>query len=306
MLHINEKKVYQLASEGNIPCTKVTGKWIFPYRLVEQWLNENSHGGAMADRLLISGSEDMLLEQHCRKLALQYRDSALISYTACGSLHGLRLLDSRRTDACLVNWGPSQQASIRHQGLLRSFKNHKHWVTVRLLQRRQGLVLSPTTRLNVIADEATQTSKRKINIHPSADLSTSARRLLSNKQLRWAQRHQESGTQRLLADTLAANSLSVENLNTSMFADSERTAVAAVARGIADITLASESAATQSNLHFIPLDYIALDLVMSRKTYFRSMLQNLLTSLQQDKELQSLYATHCYRFPTYHELLSLD
>ncbi|MGE5816914.1 MAG: helix-turn-helix domain-containing protein, partial [Deltaproteobacteria bacterium] len=34
-LGINEKKVYYLAKAGGIPCTRVTGKWVFPKKLID-------------------------------------------------------------------------------------------------------------------------------------------------------------------------------------------------------------------------------------------------------------------------------
>jgi len=37
-LNINEKMVYALVSEKGLPATKVTGKWLFPKHLVEQWI----------------------------------------------------------------------------------------------------------------------------------------------------------------------------------------------------------------------------------------------------------------------------
>ena len=37
-LNINEKMVYTLIAEKGLPATKATGKWLFPRRLVEQWL----------------------------------------------------------------------------------------------------------------------------------------------------------------------------------------------------------------------------------------------------------------------------
>ena len=45
-LSLNEKKIYALASEGRIPATKVTGKWMFPRELVDRWMLETSHGVA--------------------------------------------------------------------------------------------------------------------------------------------------------------------------------------------------------------------------------------------------------------------
>ena len=41
-LNINEKMVYALVSEKGLPATKVTGKWIFPRHLVQQWLEANT------------------------------------------------------------------------------------------------------------------------------------------------------------------------------------------------------------------------------------------------------------------------
>ena len=61
-LGINEKKVYYLAKAGKLPCTRVTGKWVFPKKLVEEWIEENSRGvtggkkGKRRDFLLAAGS----------------------------------------------------------------------------------------------------------------------------------------------------------------------------------------------------------------------------------------------------------
>ena len=55
LLHVNEKKIYQLAGCGEIPGTKVTGKWIFPRQLIEDWLLENSHGGTNTDNDVTQG-----------------------------------------------------------------------------------------------------------------------------------------------------------------------------------------------------------------------------------------------------------
>ena len=39
-LQVNEKKIYALVREGKIPASKLTGKWLFPRDLVDQWLLE--------------------------------------------------------------------------------------------------------------------------------------------------------------------------------------------------------------------------------------------------------------------------
>ena len=43
-LGVNEKKVYFLAKSGKIPCTRVTGKWTFPKKLIDQWIEESASG----------------------------------------------------------------------------------------------------------------------------------------------------------------------------------------------------------------------------------------------------------------------
>lgn len=37
-LRLKERKVYELVAEGAIPCTKVTGKWLFPKDELDRWL----------------------------------------------------------------------------------------------------------------------------------------------------------------------------------------------------------------------------------------------------------------------------
>jgi len=81
LLHVNEKKIYKLAGEGDIPGTKITGKWIFPRHLIEDWIAENSYGGAMSDRLIVAGSDDRLLNQVCNQAAIEMQQSALLSYS---------------------------------------------------------------------------------------------------------------------------------------------------------------------------------------------------------------------------------
>src|SRR4030042_6655772 len=37
-LDIHEKQVYALIKAKRIPCTRVTGKWIFPKHLIDEWI----------------------------------------------------------------------------------------------------------------------------------------------------------------------------------------------------------------------------------------------------------------------------
>ena len=44
-LDIHEKQVYGLIKIGRIPCTRVTGKWIFPKKIIDEWIEINTKSG---------------------------------------------------------------------------------------------------------------------------------------------------------------------------------------------------------------------------------------------------------------------
>jgi putative molybdopterin biosynthesis protein len=99
LLDVNEKMVYTLISEKKLPATKITGKWLFPRRLVEQWLedstiNRPATSGPHSPNqglLVIAGSNDILLE---RTLSLfnSLHPEYLAVYGNLGSLGGLRAM----------------------------------------------------------------------------------------------------------------------------------------------------------------------------------------------------------------------
>src|ERR1051325_8002604 len=37
-LPLKERKIYEMAAEGTVPCTKVTGRWLFPKAELDHWL----------------------------------------------------------------------------------------------------------------------------------------------------------------------------------------------------------------------------------------------------------------------------
>jgi len=263
LLHVNEKKIYQLAGSGEIPGTKITGKWIFPRSLIEDWLMENSHGGVMQDRLLIAGSDDRLIHHVCSNAAIDWQQHALISYSPTGTRHGLRMLDSNRIDACFINWGAVEDNARRHLGLLRGYKRHSSWVIVRCLQRSQGFILS----------QALSESIDKDSVETRNDL-------IKRQDLRWAMRQDDSGTERLLEDLCSVQGQRIANLKVSTECNSERSAVAAVNTDAADITCGVQSTAHEFGLQYLPIANVALDLVMPQKTYFRTLVQDFLERIQ--------------------------
>jgi putative molybdopterin biosynthesis protein len=98
-LNINEKMVYTLIAEKGLPATKVTGKWLFPRHLVEQWVeNETINFPKTRDPLppyhgllIISGSNDILLDRTISLFNRLYPENVAV-FGNLGSLGGIRAL----------------------------------------------------------------------------------------------------------------------------------------------------------------------------------------------------------------------
>src|SRR6476619_5112342 len=74
-LRLSERKLYELVAHGAVPCTKVTGKWLFPKSALDRWLAagfagpaEFAHADAPA---IVGGSHDPLLERALRESGSQ-------------------------------------------------------------------------------------------------------------------------------------------------------------------------------------------------------------------------------------------
>ncbi len=93
LLRIKERKVYDLAASGEVPCTKAMGKLLFPRDAVDAWLARNGSGPGI-DRQrprpdVFLGSHDPLLDW-----ALRESRSGIAAYFD-GSADGLARFERR-------------------------------------------------------------------------------------------------------------------------------------------------------------------------------------------------------------------
>ncbi|MBN1849225.1 MAG: helix-turn-helix transcriptional regulator [Deltaproteobacteria bacterium] len=101
LLDINEKVVYSLINERGLPATKVTGKWLFPRHLVEQWLENTTINYPKATHplppyhglLIISGSNDILLDRTLSFFNTHHPDHMAV-FGNTGSMGGIKALRS--------------------------------------------------------------------------------------------------------------------------------------------------------------------------------------------------------------------
>lgn len=256
-LQVNEKKVYALVNEGRIPATRLTGKWLFPRDLVDQWLLESSHGGLLTDRMVIAGSDDPLLYRAVMLLAAELRGQASVSHAATGTQLGLALLAGRRADLCALHWGPDSESSQRHPALLRQYPQHKEWVLVRLFRREQGLIMAP----------GLWAARGRFEQLFASDV-------------RWAARQEGAGSQRFLQEIFAEHRVDPASRRITARSYSERDAAAAIAMGQADVAPGIRAAATEFGLEFQPIGWEAFDLALSRSIFFRTLFRRLLDELR--------------------------
>ena len=71
-LNIHEKQVYALIKTGRMPATRVTGKWLFPKNVIDDWIESNAKSG---------------LEQARRKSGQDHRGAAGLGQQRSGSRH---------------------------------------------------------------------------------------------------------------------------------------------------------------------------------------------------------------------------
>jgi excisionase family DNA binding protein len=99
LLNINEKMVYSLVSEKGLPASKITGKWLFPKNLVEQWIETNTinypktaESPSVSQALLIiTGSNDLLLDKTISLYNSHFSGNIAV-FGNLGSMGGLQAL----------------------------------------------------------------------------------------------------------------------------------------------------------------------------------------------------------------------
>ncbi len=249
LLRVKERKVYDLAAAGEIPCRRVTGKLLFPRGEIESWI---AGGAPVATASLppkspvnvVAGSHDPLLDWALRESA-----SGLASYYN-GSLDGLARVVAGEAVACGMHvLEPDRDDwNVGHvSGALRG----RPFVLVEFARRRQGLIVAPAAT-NPISTIRDLRGHSIVHRQPTAGARILFEHLLT-----------EAGLDDGSVTPLAA------------IARTEADAAEIVATGKADATLGIEAMAIQYQLDFIPLVEERFDLLADRRACFEPPLQAL-------------------------------
>jgi len=264
-LGVNEKMIYTLIAEKGLPGSKVTGKWLFPQHLVDQWVEANTLNYPKtpikrlpdAGMLIIVGSNDPLLDQTISLFNKIYPDDIAV-FGNLGSLGGLRALRQNRchmaTSHLLEEDGTGYNFSYadKEVGQMPAIVN--------FCRREQGLLLAKGNPkgVNAIAD-------------------------LGKPGMRVVNRSLQTGTRLLFDRELARAGVGGENLDGYENEVSRHIDVGLeILAGRTDAGPCIRPIADMLGLDFIPLRWERYDLLIDKDHFFDKVIQNFLGIFRED------------------------
>jgi len=271
-LNINEKLVYKLLKEKKIPGTKVTGKWTFPRRLVDEWIVESAKETIglknkpreLKDHIVIMGSNDFTVEFLSHELSRRFPAYSL-SFSNVGSLAGLIALGrgSSHIAGCHLFDPDTGQYNLPY--ISRYLPGIKTTV-INLVYRDLGLMVRPGNPLNIISIK---------------DLSRPTIKIIN--------RQQGSGTRVLLDYELKKMGIKPNHVDGYEKEVNTHFEVAmAVVSGNADVGLGILSAAKMLNLTFIHLTNEQYDFVIPRENLSAQPIVSLVKVIRSPEFKQSI------------------
>lgn len=264
LLHVNDKMVYSLVNDKGLPATKITGKWLFPRRLVEDWLethilNYKKPGfGNLSDAgiLLLAGSDDVLFQKTLTLFHAKNPDTVGF-FANLGSMGGLKSL---RRGICHIGVCHLLQDDNEEYNFdFASQQLDKAPVFVNFSRRRQGLLVKKGNPKGItgVAD-------------------------LSRKDVTIVNRPLGTGTRLLLDYEIARSAISsgqISGYNNEVARHLD--AGLEVFAGRADVAPAIQAVAGLLGLDFVPLRWERFDLLILRERFFERSIQSFIGLLHE-------------------------
>ncbi len=245
LLRIKERKIYELAASGEVPCSRATGKLLFPRHAIDAWVAQKSSGIASDVPLqrpnVFLGSHDPLLEW-----ALRESRCGLATYFD-GSLDGLeRFANGKGIATGLHVYAP--ETADWNRPMIRTRFAHEPVVLIEFGWRERGLIVSPKNNTR-IKDLKSLCGQRVVP------------------------RQTEAGSQALLEHLLKQEGITNTELEVTTTARTENDAAIAVLEGKADAAFGLLGLARQYRLGFVPIMRERFDLLVDRRSWFERPLQ---------------------------------
>lgn len=266
-LGINEKQVYALIKTKSIPCTRVTGKWVFPKRLIDRWITTSAmKEGPVIDEsarsesedLFAAGSNDPVLDIVITHMKNGDPNTHIFS-SVTGSTEGLRLLGSGFTHIAWCHLADPVTGEYDME-MLENLLPHKKIAIVHLFQRELGFLLSPDSK------------EKTMNFT-----------IIADKKLRFVNRQAGSGTRIVTDKLLSGENISHESINGYISEVNTHLEVGLmILSGEFDTGIATSAIAKILGLKFIPLIKENFDMVILQEAFFRDEVQAFIETLNAD------------------------
>ena len=255
-LRVKERKIYDLITQKQIPCTRVTGKWLFSKYLIDLWLMQNSESN-LKDSYpanipdIVVGSHDPLLEWALRECSFP------LAMQTTGSLEGLSRFAAGEAMMCGVHVLDVATGEY-NVPVIKSTLRGQDIVVLEWAWREQGLIV---------------VQGNPLGIHTLADLAAKKAKLID--------RQSGAGSKILLDYLLEKAGINKDQISIAdKPARTEMDVGLTISNGKADVGVAVASVARQLHLDFIPLARERFDLVMHRYDYFEPPIQQFLAALR--------------------------
>src|SRR5262249_17843243 len=165
-LRLKERKIYEMVAEGTVPCTKVTGRWLFPKAELDHWLALSvlrPEGMARPDAApIISGSHDPLLEW-----ALRESGSGLATL-ALGSEAGFSRFAAGETIAAAIHLHAlGDLEADANVDVLRTHNMLQDAVMIAFCRREQGFLVAAENPLKLGSIEDIRKKRARIALRPT-------------------------------------------------------------------------------------------------------------------------------------------
>lgn len=265
-LDIHEKQVYALVKAHRIPASRATGKWIFPKKLIDEWIEDNAQEGLSQARrktkkisgaLLASGSNDPVLDMIQTQLQ-QHHPEVYLFTSNTGSLAGLMALNNGLTDIAWCHLLDPKTGSYNIPYLDSHVPNIRA-VVINLFHREVGLVTQ---------------AGNPLNIKDFKDL--------SRRGIRYINRQAGSGTRLLLDYHLKKARIpakKIQGYKREVYTHFE--VGLSILRKEVDVGLATSAVAKLLGLSFIPVTWERFDMVLDQDVFFKKEVQAFLNVLRE-------------------------
>jgi excisionase family DNA binding protein len=269
-LGIHEKQVYALIKENRIPCTRLTGKWIFPKHLVDQWLdldarnsvnmpaNADSQKIRRSDYILAAGSNDPILDILLNDMQ-RINPGVNIFSSSTGSTEGIDLLAKGITDIAFCHLLDPETGEYNIP-FIKSRMDNRKIAVIHLFYRQTGFISS-----NSLSEKVKGFKEIK------------------EKKLKFINRQKGSGTRVLLDYHLEKEGIRADDIaGYGTEASTHFEVCLAILSGEADTGIATMAAAKLFGLHFETIKRESFDMVLPHAAFFDKSIQAFIKALKSD------------------------